>query len=183
MLDFLQKYAKKFGAVIVCAIVLTAIGIYEMQTEKAESKNIASELAENDNKNTISVYVGGEVEKEGYYKLKNGARVGDAVEAAGGFTENANQKINVSVVLKDGGKVIVKALGEDANAGIDYKVNINSATVQELVALDGIGEKTAERIIAYREENGKFQSVDQIMNVSGIGENTYEKIKSIIVVE
>lgn len=167
----------------VCICVIVVMGIYINFIKIRNNRNISAALSENDRKNTISVYVEGEVMCPGEYKLKEGSRVGDAIEIAGGFTKNANKKINISVSLKNGSRVRVSKRGEDPDAGIDFKVNINTATVEEIETIDGIGEKTAEKIIEYREKNGGFSSPDDIMNVEDIGKATYEEIKNIIVTE
>ena len=185
MLKMLKKHEDKIITVLLCVTALVMIGavsVYIFENRTIE-KDIDEQLRLNDERNLISVYVGGEVKNPGAYSLKAGARVGDAIEAAGGFGENANKKINVALLLSDGDKVIVSDKSGAPNDGLDYRVNINTATLGEIMSLDGIGEKTAERIINYRENNGGFSAPEEIMEVSGIGEKLYEKIKDIIVTE
>lgn len=183
MSDLLKK--RIWGAVFisVCLLILIITGIYSGAGKAREEQKISDALEDNDAKKLICVYVDGEVKNPGEYKLKEDSRVGDAIEAAGGFTENANKKLNIAVKLKNGGKITVMKNGEDANAGIDFKVNINTAGAEELMTIEKIGEKTAEKIIEYREKVGKFSKPEDIKNVKGIGDATYEKIKNIIVTE
>ncbi len=145
---------------------------------------------------TICVFVCGEVVSPGVYYFPDGARKVDAVEAAGGFTEEANTDyVNLAELLTDEMQLYIPALGEEtgssgtesatteaqaANAG---KINLNTATAAQLCELSGIGESKAEAILQYREENGGFQTVDELTQVSGIGDSTLEKIRDYIYVE
>ncbi len=145
---------------------------------------------------TVCVFVCGEVVSPGVYYFPEGSRKVDAVEAAGGFTENANTDyVNLAELLTDEMQLYIPAVGEEtkiagtgtaateteaANAG---KINLNTATAAELCRLNGIGESRAQAIIQYREENGAFQTVDELTQVSGIGESTLEKIRDDIYVE
>lgn len=139
----------------------------------------------------IVVDVGGEVNSPMVVELEEGSRVGDAIEAAGGLTEKADiTEINRAAFVEDGEKIYVPALvtedGEVIGAGesgqslpsySDGKININTADSQQLQELNGVGPVTAEKIIEYREENGRFKDVEDIKNVSGIGDKTFEKMK------
>lgn len=185
MLKILKKYREKIISVSVCMMVLAILGVVSANhvKETADRKEIEAMLSENDLEGTIEIEVGGEVINPGRYSLKEGSRVGDAIEAAGGFTEDANRKINIAFLLRDGEKIIVADKESEPNSGIAYKVNLNTATKNELMSLEGIGDKMAERIIKYRAENGGFSSPQQIKNVQGIGEKMYEEIKNIIAAE
>lgn len=148
---------------------------------------------------TVIVHVGGCVASPGVYQLQQGARVSDAVESAGGLTaEAAADSINLARAVEDGEQVIVpsaeaaaaEAAGAQPAAGQAPsssssalgKVNINTADATELQTLSGVGESKAEKIIAYREENGPFKSVDDLTNVSGIGEKTLDALRDSICV-
>ena len=138
----------------------------------------------------ICVFVCGAVMNPGIVELPSGSRVADALEKAGGFTENADTSyVNLASVLTDGQKVYFPEEGEviresaeeeQPGRGGAGKININTADKDLLCSLPGIGDAKAEAIIAYREENGGFSDIGDIMNVSGIGESLYEKIRDLI---
>ena len=160
---------------------------------------------------TIFIDIKGEVENPGVYEMQLGDRVIDALQMAGGFTDEATtDNVNLSKKLKDETVIIIPSYLKDyENVTIknDYEidinddivqfdenesnekiesssslVNINTASVVELMSLDGIGESKAKAIIEYRDINGDFENILDIKNVSGIGESIYEKIKDYITV-
>ena len=144
----------------------------------------------------ILVHVAGEVLNSGVYELESGARVIDALMAAGGATSLANLDIiNLAAPISDGEKIYIPSVIEKINqfnqnssftsyssGGSSGKININTADTTELQKLSGIGPGKAKSIIDYRNKNGPFRSVDDLLNVSGIGEKTLEKIRDEIVV-
>ena len=142
----------------------------------------------------IVVHVAGEVNVPGVYELAAPARVTDAVEAAGGFTQDAAPAaINLAREIEDGEQVIVPSQEAASTAvaaapagsgpsGGGGLVNINTATSEELQALPGIGPATAAAIIAHRSDNGSFRAKEDIQEVSGIGEGKYSRIASLICV-
>lgn len=146
----------------------------------------------------LVVDVKGAVAKPGLYTLEAGARVNDAVEAAGGLTSQADPKsVNLAQKLSD--EAVVYVASKDENISVvasttassamsqDEKnttlVNLNTATEADLQTISGIGAKRATDIIAYREANGGFKSVDDLNNVSGIGDKTMESIRPYVTVE
>lgn len=141
----------------------------------------------------IVVHITGAVPRPGVYALPQGARVQDAVSAAGGFLAEADKEnLNLAQLLEDGEKldipfvagfspVIPTAVPEVIQATTEL-ININTATSFELDTLPGIGPTTAQKIIDYRTQNGPFLSIEDIINVSGIGPGTYERIKDLITV-
>lgn len=160
--------------------------------ESTESVNIVEET-----KAQIVVHITGQVVNQGIVKVEEGARIIDAIEAAGGATEEANlSKINLAYVLEDGMKIYVPSINDEEeeeyvtsgggileNSSDVLKVNINTATSEELQKLPGIGESIAARIIAYRKENGKFSKIEDLTNVSGIGDAKFNNIKSYVFVK
>lgn len=152
----------------------------------------------------IVVFVNGAVNSPGLYPLHAGSRVDDAIEAAGGFSDVALVTVvNLAQVLEDGSQVYVPSLMEETavatpdvvtvpvvnmtaaeeGAAPGGKVNINTASKAELETLPGIGPSTAQKIVDYREDNGLFVQIEDIMNVSGIGEGKFDTIREQIVVE
>lgn len=144
----------------------------------------------------VTIDLKGAVKKPGIYSLPEGSRVADALVLAGGLTEEADSKsINLAQKLKDEAIIYVASQGEEislvspvGDAGASQsadsgKVSLNLADASQLQTIPGIGAKKAQDIIAYREANGGFQSVDDLGKVSGIGEKTLEKIRDYVTVE
>ncbi|KXK12142.1 MAG: helix-hairpin-helix repeat-containing competence protein ComEA [Chloroflexi bacterium OLB14] len=156
-------------------------------------------------KSPIAVHVIGAVPRPGLYEFVEGARVQDAIDAAGGLLSSANvDSINLAALLEDGQQLnIPYKAGEESTQGLSTAespilpteasptnsgnestelININTATVEELDSLPGIGPTIAQRIVAYRNENGPFNTIEDIQNVSGVGPSTFEEIKDLITV-
>jgi competence protein ComEA len=136
---------------------------------------------------TIAVHVLGAVERPGFYELRDGARVLDAIAAAGGLLETADPAgVNLARFLTDGEQVRVPLLGEVATAApgltADGLVNLNSADAATLETLPRVGPAMAARIIAWREANGGFGSVDDLRDVTGIGERTFAELQPLVTV-
>ncbi|MFH2102657.1 MAG: ComEA family DNA-binding protein [Chloroflexota bacterium] len=130
----------------------------------------------------VTVYISGAVVAPGLYSLPLDSRVADVVDAAGGFSVNAQQEqVNLALVLTDGMQVHVPGGGLPSHISAG-RVNINTATSDELETLPGIGPTTAQNIIDFRLQNGPFQVIQDIENVPGIGPATYERIKDYITV-
>ena len=161
--------------------------------EVTEAKDVTEESEEVDvQPEVLYVYVCGQVRNPGVYKLEQGNRVTHALMAAGGMTDQAAPDyLNQAELLEDGQKLYVPTTEEvlalpndeaDAERS-DGRINLNTADKASLTTLSGIGEARAEAIIAYREANGGFQSVEDIMNVEGIKEGIFNRIKDQIKVE
>ena len=150
----------------------------------------------------VAVYVCGAVERPGIVYLPEGSRKAEALEAAGGFSEDADRNyVNLAAKIKDGEQIYFPTLaeglvserlvseaektvpGEAGGKEEGAAVNLNTADVAALCTLTGIGEARARDIIRYREQNGRFERREDIMKVSGIKESTYEKIKEQISVD
>jgi len=147
----------------------------------------------------IFIDVGGAVVSPSVVELSEGDRVYQAIELAGGLTENADTtNVNLAEVLADGDKILIPKIGETSNydtpSGIVTKnitsennaqsalVNLNTATSSQLETLNGVGPSTAAKIISYRDKYGGFKKIEELMEVSGIGEKTFEKLKDSITV-
>lgn len=158
------------------------------QIEEVFAHTTDEENTEMESANIFIVHVSGAVLNPGVYELEEGARVIDAIEIAGGITDDANQHaINLAKKVIDEEKIYVPRQDEvieeqDFIQSKDNKININSAKQSELEELPGIGAVLAKRIIEYREQNGKFRLLEDIMKVSGIGTKKYENIKDLIII-
>ena len=173
-----QKVSKQLlialaGVVAVASLVLVAVNRPEPPT--GEFSVSADETVNEVSQQFLYVHVVGEVQSPGMYQLPIGARLVDAVFAAGGLTEEAdNSSVNLARELTDGEQIIVFSIsqeGEVAGTTASGLVSLNRAGDKELEELPGIGPALAGRIIAWREANGGFKSVQDLLKVSGIGEN------------
>ena len=184
------------------------IGTNEDTNETEESK-----IGIKENKKTVTVHVIGEVNSPGVVTLEEGARIIDAINSAGGKTEDADlTRVNLAYVIEDGVQIYIPSINETSKISengqgtIEYMtegpgddiiissasqenedekqvmVNINTANIEKLQTLPGIGESIATKIIEYRDKNGKFKTIEDIKNVSGIGENKFNNIKDKITV-
>lgn len=159
-------------------------------TSEAAAVQTEEEAAEE----RIVIHVCGEVVSPGVYRLPAGSRVQDAVLAAGGMTaEAASDYLNLARLLEDGEKIVVPdrqeasslAQAGDSGGGAETspgKVNLNTAGLEELMGLPGIGEAKARAILDYRKTQGAFASVEDVMQVSGIGPAVFEKLREWIIV-
>lgn len=184
--------------VVIGAIKLIDIYYQNNNNEEITIQNVLTtedepEKIENE---TIKVYVTGEVKNQGVIELEQGSRIVDAIEKAGGQTEEANLKnVNLAYELEDGQKIYIpnkseentNEITDDGVTEIDSKendtININKANEKELQELNGIGESLASSIIKYREDNGKFKNIEDLKNVPGIGESKFSNIKEKIKVK
>lgn len=210
-MEILNK-KQKIIVVVLIIIMCIVIGYYIIsKTEKYDYSDIEKisniieedqEVDDNIIENKIVIHITGEVEEEGVIELEKGARISDAIEEAGGTTEEADlSNVNLAYSLSDGQKVKIPNINEkdeeiivveekagdyiiiEGNKSKEEKININKATQTEIETLPGIGPSTALKIINYRNEHGKFKNIEDIKNVSGIGDSKFENIKEYICVE
>lgn len=194
--------------IIICGLVLIIIigvGIYffinqkeydeftnfddNFTNEEIKPENIIEEKIEEQ----IVIHITGQVVNQGIVKLNDGARVIDAIEAAGGATEKADlSAINLAYLLEDGSQIYVPSVDDERDQIVStlsqqtqkpLRVNINTAGSAELQKLPGVGSAMAERIITYRKENGKFSAIEELKNVSGIGESKFNNLKEYVYVK
>ena len=179
----------------------------EMASDASADNTEKTENIETNDSQSFVVYVAGYVNNPGVYELKEGSRIIDAIDSAGGYSKEAYENyLNLASLIADGQMIYVPSeeevsqgnvesiAGNGGTSGISVNgnggnsgsigtgnsgglVNINSASKEELMTLPGIGESKADKIIAYREENGRFNSPEGIMEISGIKDGLYNKIK------
>lgn len=155
-------------------------------SEEIKNKNLKESEEENKQKNNIKVYISGEVENSGVYEIDNNSRIIDVIELAGNLTKDADtENINLASFVKDGQHIKIPKIGEEVKVAVNNTennniININEASLQELMSMPGIGQAKAENIIRYRESNGNFSKIEDIKNVNGIGNALFENIKSLI---
>lgn len=199
-----ESWSLSAKAALIGGILLILVGMGSLFSKKEESVEETTVvemtvLAEKTEVSTtqetvIFVDIKGAVKNPGVYQMKVGDRVKDALDAAGGLTAEADsQKVNLAKRLEDQMVIVVPKVGEEAEeipAGEtrkettkEGKVNINTATVEELKTLKGVGEKKAEAIIEYRKKNGSFQTKEDLMKVRGIGKKLFESFQERIVTQ
>ena len=196
---------------IAALVVIAGIGIYlfvkNSQYEEFDMNEVLVNAEEKEYKgDTIIVHITGEVKEPGIIELPSEARIADAIEAVGGVTEGADlDEVNLAFVLSDGQKVYIPNKNEKevsgekvyitagsgnniivqdkVEEGKKQKVNINEAKQEDFEQLPGIGPSIAKKIIEYREQNGKFTSIDELQEVKGIGEAKFENIKEYVTIK
>lgn len=196
---------------IAALVVIAGIGIYlfvkNSQYEEFDMNEVLVNAEEKEYKgDTIIVHITGEVKEPGIIELPSEARIAEAIEAAGGVTEGADlDEVNLAFVLSDGQKVYIPNKNEKevsgekvyitagsgnniivqdkVEEGKKQKVNINEAKQEDFEQLPGIGPSIAQRIVEYRDQNGKFTSIDELQEVKGIGEAKFENIKEYVTIK
>ncbi|AEF17582.1 MULTISPECIES: helix-hairpin-helix domain-containing protein [Thermoanaerobacterium] len=198
--------SQQYGIIVLLIIASLLTGYFVFERSKTQKnddivniksdKNLINnsntgEPIENEKSKEIKVYVTGLVKSPGVYTMKEGDRIDDAIKLAGGPLDDADlSDINLAEKLKDEQMIKVPKIGENDVSNDKFsssnapngKININTATKEELDTLPGIGEVTAQRIIDFREQHGNFQRIEDIMNVSRIGPKLFEQIKDKITV-
>lgn len=194
--EFFLLHRKKIIQIgLIVLILVVAIAIYaashsgepdDIEVSAGSNDTVVAEQAEEPEEVIIDIC--GAVNDSKVVTLPAGSRVEDAIKAAGGITDEADLSgINRAAELSDGEKIYIPTADEvergielpsaEGNISADGSININEATAEELETLNGIGPVTAEKIIQYRTEYGKFENKEDLMEVNGIGEKTYAQIK------
>lgn len=187
----------------------SSISVNNEEIEVEETAKEDKKETEEDSSDIIMVHITGAVNNPGIIELKTNSRIADAIDKAGGVRDDANiEKINLAYIIEDGMKVYIPSIQDKEevknnnddtekyiekddqlktnnnnniqNSKKSAKININTATQTELEELPGIGPSIALKIIKYRDENGKFKTIEDIKKVSGVGDSKYAKIKDII---
>lgn len=216
------EFLKQRKVVIIIGILVTILVGWKLFDSKnfeeinsneilvSNLNNNEKEKNEDKEEDVMAIHVTGEVKNPGVVKVKQGSRIEDIIEAAGGLTENADiTNVNLAFEVEDGmkiripsndegneneGNIIEHYITQDSGKGVivsedkssenlSLVININTANETELEQLPGIGASIAGRIIDYRNKNGKFKAIEDIKNVTGIGETKFEKIKDLIKVK
>lgn len=195
-----RKTVIKILSVMVILLIAAVLRIHDtakadITIESAESsEEMAEEYEASDRPEVICVDIGGAVANPGVYHVARDTRLYEVIDMAGGLVEDADtDSVNRASFVEDGQKIIIPAKGSVIQDGTVYTaggaaqgsvqevmVNINTATLDELKTLNGIGDTIAERIIEYRASH-VFKSKEDIMSVDGIGKGIYEKIKDRII--
>lgn len=191
LVDFLDKYKLPLSLSLVGLVLITG-GVFASGLNKSGKREFPKESMVQAQK-MVSVDVSGSINKPGVYKLNEGLRIEDAINAAGGISQDASQEyvskyINMAQKLVDGGKIYIPKEGEQIPSGVQAgsvsgvstaaSVNINTATQLELEALPGIGPVTASKIISDR----PYQVVEDLLNKKIVSKATFEKIRDSVVV-
>lgn len=198
---FYQTYEKQTKIAVIALVVITALVLFGgtgereeiVVTQPGEQQEELTEESANGSvpdasASKICVDISGCVESPGVYEVTEGTRLHQVIELAGGLKEDADiDAINQAELVADGQKIFIPTkmeMGDGVVSGqsSNGKININQADSTELQEIPGIGPSTADKIIQYRDENGRFQTIEDIQNVSGIGEKTFEKMKDKICV-
>ncbi|ARJ23920.1 helix-hairpin-helix domain-containing protein [Bacillus sp. ISL-8] len=160
----------------------------EVQVKDVEKKSKPKVLDTKEQKKIIIIDVKGAVFKEGVYEMKEGDRVKEAVEKAGGLLPDADvKKVNLAQMVQDQMLLYVPNKNEPVQEGATFsksegKVQINTASKEQLEKITGIGSRKAESILKYREERGPFQKIEDLLEIDGIGAKSLEKIKDQIII-
>ncbi len=215
----LKENRKILRAAVVIMVIAAAVLLFGangkkdtitlQESEKIETQKESETEKKTEKTQNVYVDVSGAVNNPGVYEMKNGSRIFEAVEKAGGLTENADTtSVNQAEKIQDGEKIYIPekgASGSDgsqitdpaggagsgvvsgggtgaSSAGGNSLININQADSEELQKIPGVGPAIAGKIIDYRNRNGLFGKIEDIKNVSGIGDKTFEKMSSWITV-
>ncbi|PGW59824.1 competence protein ComE [Bacillus thuringiensis] len=163
----------------------TTMNVQEKEIEKKGKPKISDTKEQ---KRTIIIDVKGAVSKEGVYEMKEGDRVKDAVQKAGGFLSEVDiKKVNLAQIVQDQMLLYIPSKNESeqgmfTSSKEDGKIRINTAAKEQLEKITGIGSQKAESILKYREEHGPFQKIEDLLEIDGIGTKSLEKIKDQIII-
>lgn len=195
---------------IICGAILLGAGFWYTKGQNSVSKDSGFQASVSEScapagntsapprtdSSEIAVYICGAVKHPGVYRFSDSARVCDVIASAGGLTKKADtDAVNQARFVQDGEQIQIPRKSkkakdqphtesdtQTASAASSDKISLNQATKEQLLSLPGIGESKANAIVAYREEHGSFQKIEDIMNISGIKNGVFDKIKDKITI-
>jgi competence protein ComEA len=195
----MEKWEKYRGVLLLASVLATVLGLVFLQLLRREPEPIllttATAPPSSDATPTprpLRVYISGAVLRPDVYTLEPDSIAKDALMAAGGPAQDADlDRINLASVLSDGQHVYVPRVGEESPPaqpasrllGLAGKIDVNTADATLLETLPGVGPVLAQSIVAYRQEHGRFERIEDIMEVSGIGQRTFETLQDLITTE
>lgn len=192
-----MKHNRTIEKILLVGIIglVVFLSFFRTNVDSSPISKLSSEVVINEENvalanDALIVHVAGEVVRPGVYEFEEGDRLKDAIESAGGLTDCADsEKLNLAKRLTDEMKILVPSIHEDVLESSDEtqvvqivdtgKININTADAVALMDLPGIGPKTADKIIEYR-QTSPFEEIEDITNVNGIGDKMFETIKDLI---
>ena len=183
-----SKHGKLWAIIFIALIAAVIIGGALLISQRVGGEDPVEIKVSAQPAPEIEVYLSGAIASEGIYDVDENSTIGDLLRAAGGVTDDADiSRIKIQVLSADESPYGVPEdseapEGSEEVAHTDAKININTASLEALMSLTGIGEVKAQAIIDYRNENGPFRSVEELVNVSGIGEKTLDKLRDQITV-
>ncbi|MBN2605584.1 MAG: helix-hairpin-helix domain-containing protein [Bacilli bacterium] len=188
----MREYVKKYKFYVMGGALIIIVGLLSLFIDDTENEIIftpISETKEEDELTYIYIDIKGEIKNPGVYKVVSGSRLFQVVSLAGGVTSEADElAVNFALQLSDEQVIYIPNISDDYpiitenNELGNGLININTASLDLLDTLPGIGPTTAQSIISYRLENGAFTSIEDLLNVPGIGEGTLSEIRNLITV-
>jgi competence protein ComEA len=182
---------------ILAAVVVSVVFVIVLSVTRADrSRDLVLQIEPVNSSDEVTVYVGGAVADPGLYSLPRGSRIQDAIDLAGALDTADTKGLALASVVRDEQSIHVDEIAieepsevdpslptsESSQSAVDSGINLNSASIDELEVLPGIGPAIAERILDHRETNGPFASVDQLSAVSGISDRMVEELRPLVTI-
>jgi len=176
--------------IVIIMLIITVVAVAAfvgISSSMNDTANPSSQISAEDDPNRLMVTISGEVNRPGTYSLEQGSDLGALFAACGGKTANADELAyfeDITLVAKINYYIPPKYDNGDVCSALPIeKVNINSASAETLVALNGVSSTLSQSIVSYRQSKGSFRYVEQLMEVSGIGNATYNKLRNYVILK